>query len=95
MSAVRADRTGRASAPTTTTGRVATLEAQGLVYPCFCSPQELELSRRAQLAAGRPPRYAGTCASLPAAEVARRVEAEPARRCGSACRPGASSSSTT
>ena len=42
---------------------VAMLEAQGRVYPCFCSPEELKLSRRAQLAAGRPPRYAGTCAS--------------------------------
>lgn len=61
---------------------VAALEARGLVYPCFCSPQALELARRAQLGAGRPPRYAGTCASLPAAEVARRVEdgARPAHR---------------
>lgn len=61
---------------------VAALEARGFVYPCFCSPQALELARRAQLAAGRPPRYAGTCASLPAAEVARRVEggARPAHR---------------
>jgi len=54
---------------------IATLESQGRVYPCFCSPEELKLSRKAQLAAGRPPRYAGTCASLPAAEVARRLEA--------------------
>lgn len=36
----------------------------GAAYPCFCSPQELELSRKAQLSAGRPPRYAGTCAHL-------------------------------
>ena len=54
---------------------VATLEAQGRVYPCFCSPEELKLSRKAQLAAGRPPRYAGTCAALPAAETARRIAA--------------------
>ena len=33
-------------------------------YPCFCSAEELELQRRAQLASGRPPRYAGTCAAL-------------------------------
>jgi glutamyl-tRNA synthetase len=61
---------------------VATLEAQDRVYPCFCSPEELKLSRKAQLAAGRPPRYAGTCAALPAAEVARRIEsgARPALR---------------
>ena len=41
------------------------LERKGLVYPCFCSSLELEASRRAQLAAGRPPRYAGTCRELP------------------------------
>jgi len=54
---------------------IGTLEGQGRVYPCFCSPEELKLSRKAQLAAGRPPRYAGTCASLPAGEVARRIAA--------------------
>jgi nondiscriminating glutamyl-tRNA synthetase len=37
------------------------------VYPCFCTPLELELSRRTQLAAGKPPRYAGTCRELDAA----------------------------
>ena len=42
----------------------ATLAASGLTYPCFCTPLELELSRKAQLAAGRPPRYAGTCRVL-------------------------------
>jgi len=54
---------------------MAALEAQGRVYPCFCSPEELRLSRKAQLAAGRPPRYAGTCAALPAAESGRRIVA--------------------
>ncbi|MGB8692001.1 MAG: glutamate--tRNA ligase [Steroidobacteraceae bacterium] len=43
---------------------LARLEQLDLAYPCFCSAAELELSRRAQLGAGRPPRYAGTCASL-------------------------------
>jgi glutamyl-tRNA synthetase len=42
----------------------AELEKQGAVYPCFCTPLELEASRRAQLASGRPPRYAGTCRDL-------------------------------
>lgn len=42
------------------------LTAAARVYPCFCSANELELSRRAQLAAGRPPRYAGTCRDLTA-----------------------------
>jgi glutamyl-tRNA synthetase len=44
----------------------ATLDARGLTYPCYCTPLELELSRKAQLAAGRPPRYAGTCRELSA-----------------------------
>src|SRR5512139_487629 len=61
---------------------VGALEAQERVYPCFCSPEELRLSRKAQLTAGRPPRYAGTCADLAAGEVARRVAggARPALR---------------
>lgn len=50
----------------------AELERQGRVYPCFCTPLELELARRAQLAGGRPPRYAGTCRELSAAQQAER-----------------------
>lgn len=42
----------------------ARLEAGDLTYPCYCTPVELELARRAQLASGRPPRYGGTCAQL-------------------------------
>jgi len=42
------------------------LERQETVYPCFCTPLELEASRRAQLGSGRPPRYAGTCRELSA-----------------------------
>jgi glutamyl-tRNA synthetase len=58
---------------------LATLERQGRVYPCFCSALELSVARRAQLAAGKPPRYAGTCRELSADERARRLEAgEPA-----------------
>jgi nondiscriminating glutamyl-tRNA synthetase len=53
------------------------LEREGRAYPCFCTQIELEISRRAQLAAGRPPRYAGTCRDLSAAErqgkLARRI----------------------
>ncbi len=44
----------------------ATLDARGFTYPCYCPPLELDLSRKAQLAAGRPPRYAGTCRELTA-----------------------------
>ena len=44
----------------------AALDARGLTYPCYCTPLELDMSRKAQLAAGRPPRYAGTCRELSA-----------------------------
>ena len=47
----------------------------GLTYPCFCTPEELQFSRKAQLAAGRPPRYARTCTKLSAAEIKRRQAA--------------------
>ncbi len=50
--------------------KAAALEAQGKVYPCFCSTLELEMARKAQRAAGRPPRYPGTCANLTAEQVA-------------------------
>jgi nondiscriminating glutamyl-tRNA synthetase len=40
------------------------LAAKRLTYPCFCTAVELEVSRRTQLGAGRPPRYAGTCRDL-------------------------------
>jgi glutamyl-tRNA synthetase len=40
------------------------LTRQEAVYPCFCTPLELEAARRAQLGSGRPPRYAGTCRAL-------------------------------
>jgi nondiscriminating glutamyl-tRNA synthetase len=49
------------------------LENERLAYPCFCSNLELDLARRAQLAAGRPPRYAGTCRELSDSERAARV----------------------
>jgi glutamyl-tRNA synthetase len=48
------------------------LERARLTYPCFCTPLELDLSRKAQLASGRPPRYAGTCRALSEAERAAR-----------------------
>ena len=46
------------------------LEDAGLVYPCFCSQEALKVTRKAQLAAGRPPRYAGTCAALDHEDIA-------------------------
>src|ERR1700722_15844282 len=42
------------------------LKANGLAYPCYCTEEELELSRKLQRMAGKPPRYAGTCRHLTA-----------------------------
>ena len=53
----------------------AALERTSAVYPCFCTALELELARRAQLAAGHAPRYGGTCRELTPAERARRLAA--------------------
>ena len=40
------------------------LDAAGLTYPCFCTPAELSIGRKRMLAAGKPPRYPGTCRDL-------------------------------
>ena len=32
------------------------LDAAGLTYPCFCTPTELNIARKQQLASGKPPR---------------------------------------
>jgi glutamyl-tRNA synthetase len=48
----------------------AKLESDGAAYPCYCSAADLELSRKLQRMAGRPPRYAGTCRHLTAAQRA-------------------------
>lgn len=50
------------------------LEQKALAYPCFCSQRELEVSRKTQLASGRPPRYAGTCAHLNAEQRQARLD---------------------
>jgi nondiscriminating glutamyl-tRNA synthetase len=48
-------------------------------YYCFCTPEMLDAQRKAALAAGLPPKYAGTCRHLPASEVeSRRAAGEPA-----------------
>lgn len=49
------------------------LEASAHTYPCFCSQAELAMARKAQLAAGKPPRYPGTCRDLGTAERAERA----------------------
>jgi glutamyl-tRNA synthetase len=50
----------------------AELEAQHRAFPCYCTPVELELSRKLSRVAGRPPRYAGTCRLLTPAQRAER-----------------------
>lgn len=48
------------------------LGRDGHAYPCYCTPAELEVARRTQIAAGQPPRYPGTCRGLDAAGRAER-----------------------
>jgi glutamyl-tRNA synthetase len=50
----------------------AQLEMNGKAYPCYCTADELELSRKVQRMSGKPPRYAGTCRHLTAAQRAER-----------------------
>jgi nondiscriminating glutamyl-tRNA synthetase len=51
------------------------LVAENTAYYCFCTAEKLEAERQAQLAAGQPPKYSGTCRPLPVAESARRRSA--------------------
>ena len=48
------------------------LSASGRAYPCYCTAEDLELSRKLQRMSGKPPRYAGTCRGLTAAQRAER-----------------------
>lgn len=49
------------------------LESMGLAYPCFCTDQELAIARKVQLAAGKPPRYSGTCRGLSQEHIAQKT----------------------
>lgn len=51
------------------------LEADKLIYPCFCTDQELMLARKIQLSRGQAPRYMGTCRKLSAEEIEKRIAA--------------------
>jgi glutamyl-tRNA synthetase len=48
------------------------LQAAGVAYPCFCSPEQLALTRKMQRASGQPPRYPGTCRGLSPEAVLRK-----------------------
>ncbi len=43
-------------------------------YYCFCTPEELEAERQAQLSQGLPPRYRGTCRALSDEAIAERLK---------------------
>ncbi|MDF2690983.1 MAG: gltX 2, partial [Gammaproteobacteria bacterium] len=49
------------------------LQDEGLAYPCFCTEQQLEISRKIQLCQGQAPRYSGTCRNLSEAEKAEKL----------------------
>jgi glutamyl-tRNA synthetase len=49
------------------------LEEKELIYPCFCTDQELALARKIQLSRGHAPRYSGTCKKLSKEEIAKRL----------------------
>src|SRR5882724_2898886 len=53
-------------------GLFAQLTARDFAYPCYCTAEDLELSRKLQRISGKPPRYAGTCRALSAAQRAER-----------------------
>ncbi|HHZ04837.1 glutamate--tRNA ligase [Acetomicrobium hydrogeniformans] len=40
------------------------LKETDYVYPCYCTPEELEAERKEQLSRGMPPRYSGKCRNL-------------------------------
>lgn len=50
-----------------------TLDDRDEVYECFCTPLELAVARKNQMAAGQAPRYPGTCRDLaPEERIAKR-----------------------
>ncbi|HWF43650.1 MAG TPA: glutamate--tRNA ligase, partial [Candidatus Kapabacteria bacterium] len=51
------------------------LIARGKAYPCFCTPERLDLVRKSQQAAGIPPMYDRLCRNLTKEEVDRRIAA--------------------
>jgi glutamyl-tRNA synthetase len=52
-----------------------TLKERDAVYPCFCTPDELERKREEARARGGFAGYDRTCRALPADEAARRIQA--------------------
>ncbi len=53
------------------------LYAQRLIYPCFCSKEQLEKDRKEATRKSLPPLYSGRCRELERDETKRRAESEP------------------
>ena len=51
------------------------LISNGLIYRCFCTEEQLEAKRKAQIEAGQPPRYDGTCRNLSDDKVKEKIKA--------------------
>ncbi len=51
------------------------LKAKNLVYPCYCSEEELDLERKRQLGRGHMPKYGGKCKKLTKEEI-KKLDAE-------------------
>ncbi|MSP53772.1 MAG: glutamate--tRNA ligase [Gammaproteobacteria bacterium] len=51
------------------------LEELGRAYACFCSEEQLNISRKVQRIAGQAPRYAGTCRHLSESERQQKLAA--------------------
>ena len=49
------------------------LEEKKLIYPCFCTDQELAIARKLQQSRGHAPRYSGTCKNLSAADIEKKL----------------------
>ena len=60
------DRTGNQSARISMGRPRWSLLAAGAIYPCFCSPEDLDVQRQEARRAGETFRYPGTCRDLPA-----------------------------
>ncbi len=75
-------RVGGAYAPYLQSERTATYEShleilrkKDLLYPCYCTEEELELERKRQLGRGHMPKYGGKCLKL-TVEERRQLDAE-------------------
>src|SRR5580658_1084124 len=51
------------------------LKAKDLVYPCYCTEEELELERKRQMSRGHMPKYGGKCKKL-TPEERKKLDAE-------------------